>query len=890
MSGGTVTINDGASGNNSVSAAGDTTASKTKALNYTAGSGTDSFTGGFENDAVRVSAAAVGGDTLTGGSGTNTLTLTSAGSVNLGGVSKFGTIKLAAGNSTVTVTDKTLSGGTVTINDGASSNNTVSAAGDTAASTGKTLIYAAGTGKDSFTGGFENDSVRVSAAAVGGDTLTGGSGTNTLTLTSAGSVNLGGVTKFATINLAAGNSGVTVTDKTLAGGTVTIIDSASGGNNILTAAGDTAASTGKTLIYAPGTGADRFVGGFENDTVRVSSAAVGGDTLTGGSGTNTLTLTSAGSINLGGVGKFATINLAAGNSAVTVFDKTLTASITLKDGASGNNSVSAAGDTTASKTKTLNYTAGSGTDSFTGGFENDVVRVSAAAVGGDTFTGGIGTNTLTLLTAGGANLGGVSKFGTINLAVGNSTVTVTDATLSGGTVTINDGASGNNSVSAASDTSASIGKTLTYATGVGTDGFTGGFENDVLRVSAKAVGGDTLTGGSGANTLVLTSAGAFSLGGVSKFGTVDLATGNNTVTVTDATLSGGSVAVHGGASGNNSVSAAADTAASTGKTLTDFLGTGTDSFTGGFEDDTIVTTGTALNASDSINGGSGTNTLMLSGGGTFNLGALAVLTNIQTVDASEGQAAGGGVPSGVQTVVLRAGLDLTVNVASGTLNPLDPNPETITIRGAANNDVINLGGGTDTVVIGGTGETINSGGGTALVSATAAFAGALVNGDSGTTSLKITTGGAATLNASDSNLTVNLTSATNLTLSKMSFITAVGSTGNDTITALAQGQTLTGGGGKDTLNGFSGFGDVFSDTSAHLNTTTIGNFGGSDLIDLTDMNPNSIHPLTYNTSTETLTATDGTHTANIKFIGSYTLSNFQIGGSDGHTGSLIKFA
>jgi len=338
------------------------------------------------------------------------------------------------------------------------------------------------------------------------------------------------------------------------------------------------------------------------------------------------------------------------------------------------------------------------------------------------------------------------------------------------------------------------------------------------------------------------------------------------------------------------VSAASDTAASIGKTLTDFLGTGTDSFTGGFEDDTIVTTGTALNASDSINGGSGTNTLMLSGGGTFNLGALAALMNIQTVNASEGQAAGGGVPSGVQTVVLRAGLDLTVNVASGTLNPLDPNPETITIRGAANNDVINLGGGTDTVVIGGTGETINSGGGTALVSATAAFAGALVNGDSGTTSLKITTGGAATLNASDSNLTVNLTSATNLTLSKMSFITAVGSTGNDTITALAQGQTLTGGGGKDTLNGFSGFGDVFSDTSAHLNTTTIGNFGGSDLIDLTDMNPNSIQPLTYNTSTETLTATDGTHTANIKFIGSYTLSNFQIGGSDGHTGSLIKFA
>jgi hypothetical protein len=79
----------------------------------------------------------------------------------------------------VTVTDTTLSGGTVTINDGASGNNSVSAAGDTSASTGKSLTYYAGTGTDSFTGGFENDTVHVSAAAVGGDTLTGGSGNNT---------------------------------------------------------------------------------------------------------------------------------------------------------------------------------------------------------------------------------------------------------------------------------------------------------------------------------------------------------------------------------------------------------------------------------------------------------------------------------------------------------------------------------------------------------------------------------------------------------------------------------------------------------------------------------------------------------------------------------------
>jgi hypothetical protein len=425
------------------------------------------------------------------------------------------------------------------------------------------------------------------------------------------------------------------------------------------------------------------------------------------------------------------------------------------------------------------------------------------------------------------------------------------------------------------------------------DHFTGGFENDTVRVSAAAVGSDTLTGGSGTNTLTLTTAGILNLGRVSKFATINLAVGNSTVTVTDKTLSGGAVTISDGAGGNNSISAVGDTAASKTKTLNYITGSGTDSFTGGFEIDKIVAASTTLNASDSINGGSGTNALMLSGGGTFDLDALAALTKIQTVNASEGQAAGGGVPNGVQVVDLRAGLNLTVNVASGTPNHLDANPETITINGAANNDVINLGNGTDTVVIGGTGETVNAGNGTALVSATAAFAGALVNGGSGPTSgpttLKITTGGTATLNAHDSHLTVNLTSATNLTLNKMSFITAVGSNWGDTISALASGQTLTGGGGLDTLKGFSGFGDVFSDTSVNLSTTTIGNFGGSDLIDLTDMNPNSIHPLTFKTATETLTATDGTHTATIKFSGSYALSDFQIGGSDGLAGSLIKF-
>ena len=347
----------------------------------------------------------------------------------------------------MTVTDTTLSGGAVALHDGASGNNTVTVS-DTSASTGKTLTYYTGSGTDSFTGGFrERHRARLSSDGPGADgTLTGGSGSITLVQSRAATGNLAGVSKVATINLAAGNSSVTVTDTTLSGGAVTIADGSSG-NNSVHASTDTSASTGKTLSYYTGSGTDSFTGGFENDTVHVSATAVAGDTLTGGSGSNTLTLSSTGSVNLGGVSRFATVTLLAGNSSVTVTDKTLSGgTVGIHDGSSGNNSVSAAGDTSASKGKSLTWFTGSGTDSFTGGFENDTVNVTAAAVGGDTLTGGSGINKLALTSAGSVSLGGVSKFGTITLAAGNSTVTVTDTTLSGGSVTINDGSSGNNSV------------------------------------------------------------------------------------------------------------------------------------------------------------------------------------------------------------------------------------------------------------------------------------------------------------------------------------------------------------------------------------------------------------------------------------------------------------
>ncbi len=119
----------------------------------------------------------------------------------------------------------------------------------------------------------------------------------------------------------------------------------------------------------------------------------------------------------------------------------------------------------------------------------------------------------------------------------------------------------------------------------------------------------------------------------------------------------------------------------------------------------------------------------------------------------------------------------------------------------------------------------------------------------------------------------------------------MGSSGADQILAMASGQTLTGGAGADTLTGYSGFGDTFSDTVAGLNNDMIQLFGGSDVIDLTDLAFGSARALAYTgtSSSGWLTASDGAHAASIGFTGKYTTASFHLAG-DGHGGSLISFA
>ena len=599
------------------------------------------------------------------------------------------------GTGTYTVTtSQTISSESLTA--GTTGGNTITATG---ASASETLTYTAGASTDSFSGGAEKDVVYVTAAAVGSDTLTGGSNSgNTLILTTAGTAGLTHVSKFGTINLAAGANAVTLAAGTL-NGSVTINDGTSG-NNTVTASSNTTATT-TTLTYVTGTGTDTFHGGAEIDVVKVAAthlSAGGGDTLTGGSNAaNDLIVTTAGAVDLTHVSGFGTINLAGGGNQVTVVAGTLAGSVTIVDGGS-NNSVNASGNTTVTGT-TLTYVAANGTDTFTGGAETDVVKVAAtrlvATTGGDTLTGGgSGANTLVLTGGGTANLANVSNFNTIDLNASGNTVILPTTAFTGATLTINDGTSGNNVINASAvgststvldyivgsgsdtftggaendvinasaNTSTSKGKVLTVTLGTGTDTLTGGFENDVVKGTATQISGDTLTGGSGNNTLTVTNAGTTSLSGVSKFGTINLTAGINTVTVANGTLSGGAVTIKDAASSTNTIdasgvsslgktltyivgagstdifsggaendviNASADTTASSTKSLTFTAGTGTDTLTGGFEQD-LVNIAAANVAGDSLTGGSNAgNTLTLT---TSGVARLSGVTKFGTID------------------------------------------------------------------------------------------------------------------------------------------------------------------------------------------------------------------------------------------------------------------
>jgi hypothetical protein len=321
---------------------------------------------------------------------------------------------------------------------------------------------------------------------------------------------------------------------------------------------------------------------------------------------------------------------------------------------------------------------------------------------------------------------------------------------------------------------------------------------------------------------------------------------------------------------------------------------GVDTSNGGPGGDNISVSTNTLSAGDQIDGGGGTNSLTLVGGGIFNLSLPTALTNFQVVNAQEGQAANGTIAATNQSITLRPGLNVTVNVAAATLNSSNPKTSTITINGANDASVINLGSGNDIVTVGGINETVNGGTGNNQIQVTAATIGAKINGGTGNSSLIVLGGGTnVAMGTNVTNIsTVLLASAPGT----MTFIAngISGLTVNDmnkgaanTVTAGGLNQTLTGGAGAETFVGFSGGSTTFKNTAGAMNGDTIANFfAANSQIDLTDLNFLSLQEPVFTGGK--LQVTDGTHTALMSLTGTAPAGTF-VAHQDSGIGTLISY-
>jgi len=163
----------------------------------------------------------------------------------------------------------------------------------------------------------------------------------------------------------------------------------------------------------------------------------------------------------------------------------------------------------------------------------------------------------------------------------------------------------------------------------------------------------------------------------------------------------------------------------------------------------------------------------------------------------------------------------------------------------------------------------------------------VVSGLGANSTLEITSGSTVTMNAATDVGTIKLDAATHLTLNGMAFLTAIGSTGNDTIIAGGVDQTLTGSTGTDVLVGYSGGSDTFRDLAAGLNGDTIQSFLASDTIDITDLGYGSAALKATASGTNTsVTVTSGATKTTFTLTGSFSAAGFVLA-SDGHGGTII---
>ena len=647
----------------------------------------------------------------------------------------------------------------------------------------------------------------------------GGAVTGKIMASGGGSISIGG---------GADISGATISGTATIAGTVYITGNYSGGS--LSGPG-TVINTG--VISGPVSlnvvFDNRGTVDIENGTVNIGNSIVqyanGGPTLSGGTwivgATGTLLFTAANTVNILNNAGDVTLNGAGASFTLINALQTNSGALRILGG--------------------RNFTTA-------GAFDNS----GTLQLGGGIFSSGAATLT-------NESSGRVFGYGTLGGTVANSGL----IEAKGGTLIVTSALSGTGSAQIDAGSSlelaAAVSETVTFAAGgAGTlkldapSSFTGtiaGLANgDVIDLKALAITGGQLSG----STLTLNKAGG---------GTTTLA------------LSG--------ASGGPQVLAYSDGAGGTDVQLvsaTYKLTTGIDSIAGVAGGTGIVATNGTLSTGDNIDGGSGTNTLVLSGGGAFDLRKPSSLKNITYVRAFEG------LSTATQTLTLRSGLATTVIVGSSPAKGAG-----ITITGVAGDaSTIYLGAGKDKVTVGDTRESVLGGAGTYTINVTSTTIGARIDGGTGASTLNVTGGGTVVMGPSITNLgVVKLASPTNFTASNAPSLTITGSTGVDTIQAGSGVDTITGNGGADTLIAGSGIA-IFKDKLANLAKDIIQRFGAADAIDIVDDKTPGTTTATWANNILSIKTTATGPTTSIALPGALT-GNFTAS-ADGKGGTIITYA
>ena len=314
-----------------------------------------------------------------------------------------------------------------------------------------------------------------------------------------------------------------------------------------TAGNDSLNGTSGNDIINFSQGGDDIVSGLDGDDTLIAGAALtAADTVDGGDGFDTLTLSGnySGSkaLTLGAttLQNVEAITLGAGfNYSITTDDGTVAAGQNLSVDASaisGNKTLTFNG--AAEQDGNFDVIAGAGLVTLTGGAGNDSFTMGANLTTADKITGGAGFDTVSLngdyssgLTLGATTITGVED---IALTAGHSyNITSNNATVAAGASLTVDGGGLGAGDSMTFNGAAETNGAFTIAGGAGADTLTGGAGNDTFDLGDNLTATDQIAGGGGNDTLMLDgdySAGvALSATTLTGIGNINLLGGSATI-------------------------------------------------------------------------------------------------------------------------------------------------------------------------------------------------------------------------------------------------------------------------------------------------------------------------------------------------------------------------